>query len=91
MYTRATIQPQKHAKTEIGGLAKDWRSLAMSSAAPNGDRIQVTVPASGVRKDGLGGKKATIKACNSSSTKMMLMFCNGPGSQKDARNSLGEH
>ncbi len=62
MYTRA-IQPPKHAKTEIGGLAKDWRSLTMSSAVPNGDRIQATVPASGVRKDGLGGKKATIKVC----------------------------
>lgn len=63
MYTRATIQPHKHVKTEIGGLAKDWRSLAMSSAVPNGDRIQVMVPASGMRKDGLGEKKVMIKAC----------------------------
>ncbi len=54
-------EPQKCAKVEVGGLAKDWRSVYAQSVAMS-STSSIETPISATVKTEWAGKKASSKA-----------------------------
>ncbi|PBK80945.1 hypothetical protein ARMGADRAFT_1039641 [Armillaria gallica] len=58
----SNVESQKCSKTEVGGLAKDWRSVlaSKSSALSGGDTMTATMPS--VKREPGGKKKSSTEA-----------------------------